>query len=116
MGDRLGQVTDALRLGRATLAKVRANLVWALAYNTLGIPLAAGALLPSWGVALSPSAAGGMMAFSSVAVVANSLLLRAQYGQRATEPAAAAGRSAQPAAAVGSGAGGTLTAAAQRGT
>lgn len=63
-------------LGRATLGKIRQNLAWALVYNVIGIPLAAGALLPSMGVMLNASAAGGMMAFSSLAVVSNSLLLR----------------------------------------
>lgn len=80
MGDRLGQVLDCLDLGKATLNKIRQNLAWALVYNLVGIPLAAGALLPSTGIALNPSAAAAMMAFSSVAVVSNSLLLRAQYG------------------------------------
>lgn len=42
MGDRLHQVIDAMDLGRATLDKIRANLTWALAYNVVGIPLAAG--------------------------------------------------------------------------
>lgn len=79
MGDRLSQVVDCITLGQATLNKIKQNLAWALIYNVVGIPLAAGALLPSMGVALNPSAAGGMMAFSSVAVVSNSLLLRAQY-------------------------------------
>eukprot|EP00878_Enallax_costatus_P010699 GHUV01011175.1.p1 GENE.GHUV01011175.1~~GHUV01011175.1.p1 ORF type:complete len:791 (+),score=278.39 GHUV01011175.1:1241-3613(+) len=79
MGDRLSQVVDCITLGQATLYKIKQNLAWALMYNVVGIPLAAGALLPSMGVALNPSAAGGMMAFSSVAVVSNSLLLRAQY-------------------------------------
>jgi Cu2+-exporting ATPase len=79
MGDRLSQVMDCISLGSATLNKIKQNLAWALIYNVIGIPLAAGALLPSMGIALSPSAAGGMMAFSSVAVVSNSLLLRAQY-------------------------------------
>ncbi|KAK9846485.1 hypothetical protein WJX81_005091 [Elliptochloris bilobata] len=78
MGDRLGQVAEALALGRATLAKIRQNLAWALCYNLVAIPLAAGAALPAFGVALSPSAAGGLMAFSSLAVVGNSLLLRSQ--------------------------------------
>ncbi|KAG2492510.1 hypothetical protein HYH03_009175 [Edaphochlamys debaryana] len=77
MGDRLSQVLDALDLGSATLAKIRQNLTWALGYNLVGIPLAAGVLLPSQGIALSPSAAAAMMALSSVAVVFNSLLLRA---------------------------------------
>jgi cation transport ATPase len=76
MGDRLGQLLDSLALGRATLAKVQQNLAWALMYNVVGIPLAAGALLPEYGVALNPSVAAGMMAFSSIAVVSNSLLLR----------------------------------------
>jgi P-type Cu+ transporter len=76
MGDRLWQLVEAVDLGRATLAKIRQNLVWALGYNALGLPLAAGVALPGMGVALHPSAAAAMMAFSSVAVVTNSLLLR----------------------------------------
>ena len=67
---------QALELGRRTLGNIRQNLTSALAYNLVGIPLAAGALLPSYGIALEPSVAGGMMAFSSIAVVANSLRLR----------------------------------------
>lgn len=42
MGDRLSQVLDSVQLGRATLNKIRQNLTWALAYNVVGIPLAAG--------------------------------------------------------------------------
>ena len=76
LGDRLAQAADALSLGRATLAKIRQNLAWALGYNALTIPLAAGVLLPHYEIALSPSTAGAMMALSSVAVVSNSLLLR----------------------------------------
>ena len=76
MGDRLGQVPEALALGKATLSKIRQNLFWALAYNSLGIPVAAGLLLPHWGFALSPAVAGAFMAFSSISVVSNSLLLR----------------------------------------
>lgn len=79
MGDRLGQVLEAIDLGRSTYGKIKQNLAWALVYNLVGIPLAAGALLPQFGIALSPSVAGGMMAFSSLAVVTNSLLLRAQF-------------------------------------
>ncbi|KAK9827103.1 hypothetical protein WJX74_006457 [Apatococcus lobatus] len=79
MGDRLGQVLEAIALGRATLGKIRQNLVWALVYNLFGIPLAAGALLPFAGIILNPAVAGGMMAFSSLAVVSNSLLLRATF-------------------------------------
>ncbi|MEX0268493.1 heavy metal translocating P-type ATPase [Leptolyngbyaceae cyanobacterium UHCC 1019] len=75
MRDRLGDVAEAIHLSRATFNKIRQNLFWAFAYNLIGIPLAAGLLLPSYGILLSPAAAGAMMAFSSVSVVTNSLLL-----------------------------------------
>lgn len=88
------QVTDALHLSRATLAKIRQNLCWALGYNVVAIPLAAGALLPSLGICLTPSLSGAMMGLSSVMVVTNSLLL-----QRDLRPMATAARS-------GNGAGG----------
>lgn len=76
MRDHLTDVVQSIQLSRATLSKIRQNLFWAFAYNTLGIPLAAGVLLPSLGFVLSPSGAAGLMAFSSVSVVTNSLLLR----------------------------------------
>jgi len=72
----LWDVVESIRLGRATYSKIRQNLFWALAYNSLGIPVAAGLLLPGLGIGLTPAAAGAMMAFSSVSVVTNSLLLR----------------------------------------
>ncbi len=72
----LMDVVKSIQLSRATFNKIRQNLFWAFAYNTLGIPIAAGLLLPQWGIILSPSTAGAMMAFSSVSVVTNSLLLR----------------------------------------
>jgi len=75
LGDRLGQAPEALALSQAGLRTIRQNLAWALVYNCVGIPLAAGAALPALGVALSPSSAGAMMALSSVSVVSNSLLL-----------------------------------------
>jgi Cu+-exporting ATPase len=62
-------VPGALALATATVAKIRQNLFWAFAYNVVGIPLAALGLL-------SPLLAGAAMAFSSVSVVANALLLR----------------------------------------
>ncbi len=67
-GDLLS-VVDAIRLSRATLRKIRQNLFWAFIYNILGIPLAALGFL-------SPVVAGAAMAFSSVSVVSNTLLLR----------------------------------------
>nr|MBA3923447.1 HAD-IC family P-type ATPase [Nostocaceae cyanobacterium] len=81
MRDRLTDVVESIKLSRATFNKIRQNLFWAFAYNTLGIPIAAGVLLPSIGFVLSPSGAGALMAFSSVSVVTNSLLLR--FGQSA---------------------------------
>ncbi|MEA5535315.1 heavy metal translocating P-type ATPase [Crocosphaera sp. XPORK-15E] len=79
MSDRLFDVITALDLSLATFGKIRQNLLWALGYNTLAIPIAAGFLLPSLGFILSPAFAGGLMAFSSVTVVTNSLLLRRQF-------------------------------------
>nr|WP_322111989.1 heavy metal translocating P-type ATPase [Aerosakkonema funiforme] len=76
MRDAVTDIVKSIQLSRATFNKIRQNLFWALAYNTLGIPIAAGVLLPSLGFVLSPAAAGAMMAFSSVSVVTNSLLLR----------------------------------------
>lgn len=76
MRDRLYDVVESIRLSRATFNKIRQNLFWAFAYNTIGIPLAAGVLLPNWGFVLTPSGAAALMAFSSVSVVTNSLLLR----------------------------------------
>ena len=76
MRDAVMDIVESIQLSRATFNKIRQNLFWAFAYNTLGIPIAAGVLLPSLGIVLSPAAAGAMMAFSSVSVVTNSLLLR----------------------------------------
>ncbi|MDB9512033.1 heavy metal translocating P-type ATPase [Kamptonema animale CS-326] len=76
MRDTLGDVVESIYLSRLTFNKIRQNLFWAFAYNVLGIPIAAGILLPTFGLALSPAAAGAFMAFSSVSVVTNSLLLR----------------------------------------
>jgi Cu2+-exporting ATPase len=75
MRDRLSDVVAAIQLSRATFNKIQQNLFWAFIYNALGIPIAAGVLLPL-GILLSPATAGAFMAFSSVSVVTNSLLLR----------------------------------------
>lgn len=77
--DRLGDILESIRLSRATFNKIRQNLFWAFAYNVLGIPVAAGILLPSIGIALSPATAGAFMAFSSLSVVTNALLLHRQF-------------------------------------
>ncbi|WP_414563634.1 MULTISPECIES: heavy metal translocating P-type ATPase [unclassified Anabaena] len=76
MRDCLNDVVASIQLSRATFNKIRQNLFWAFAYNTIGIPLAAGVLLPTVGFVLSPSGAAALMAFSSVSVVTNSILLR----------------------------------------
>ena len=65
----------AIAIGRATLSKIKQNLFWALFYNILGIPVAAG-MLSGHGIYLKPEYAGLAMAFSSVSVVLNSLLLK----------------------------------------
>ena len=54
----LPQVLDAVQLSQATFCKIRQNLWWAFGYNLIGIPLAAGALLPSAGIVLTPSISG----------------------------------------------------------
>ena len=69
-------VVRAIRLGRATIDKIRQNMFWALVYNIVGIPIAAGVFYYSNGLLLSPILAGGAMALSSVSVVANALTLR----------------------------------------
>lgn len=66
----------AIRLGRATINKIKQNMFWALVYNILGIPIAAGILYPTYGILLSPIIAGGAMALSSVSVVTSALTLR----------------------------------------
>ena len=78
MTDQLSKVVSALQLSRATFNKIRQNLTWAFAYNLICIPLAAGVFLPAFGLSLNPGFAGGLMALSSVSVVVNSLLLKAQ--------------------------------------
>lgn len=72
----LQDVVRAVRIGRATLSRIKQNLFWAFFYNILGIPIAAGVLYYPFGITLKPEYAGLAMAFSSVSVVANSLFLK----------------------------------------
>jgi len=74
-------VERSIRLGRKTLAKIKQNLFWAFFYNVVGIPIAAGLLYPAFGIVLKPEFAGLAMAFSSVSVVTNSLLLKRFAGK-----------------------------------
>ena len=69
------QVIAAMEISGKTMRVLRQNLFWAFFYNVLGIPVAAGALYPLWGILLDPMLAGAAMAFSSLSVVMNSLRL-----------------------------------------
>ena len=69
-------VVMAMDLSSFAMRKIKQNLFWAFVYNSLGIPIAAGILYPFTGFLLSPVIAGAAMAFSSVSVVTNSLLMR----------------------------------------
>lgn len=72
----LRKLPTAIRLSKATVRTIRQNLFWAFIYNIIGVPVAAGVLYPFTGFLLNPMIAGAAMAFSSVSVVSNSLLLR----------------------------------------
>jgi Cu+-exporting ATPase len=72
----LSALVRAVHLSRATMRNIRQNLVFAFAYNALGIPVAAGVLYPFLGLLLSPMIASAAMSFSSVSVIANALRLR----------------------------------------
>ncbi len=74
-GDLRG-IVRARRLSVATMRNIRQNLVFAFAYNALGIPIAAGVLFPAFGILLSPMIAAAAMSFSSVSVIGNALRLR----------------------------------------
>ena len=74
-GDLRG-IEKAFRLSRAMMRNIRQNLFFAFIYNSLGVPIAAGALYPFFGILLSPIIAGAAMSFSSVSVIGNALRLR----------------------------------------
>lgn len=76
INNELLSVEKSIKLSVESIKIIKQNLFWAFAYNTLGIPLAAGVLYPTFGLMLSPMYAGIAMSFSSVAVVLNSLRLK----------------------------------------
>ncbi len=76
MNSNLSAVSSAIALSKATIRNIRQNLFWAFFYNTLGIPVAAGALFIPFGIQLSPMIGAAAMSLSSVFVVSNALRLR----------------------------------------
>jgi Cu+-exporting ATPase len=76
MRDNLEDVITAIDLSKKTFSRIRLNYVFAMAYNVIAVPVAAGVLFPSLGIKLPPWVAGACMALSSVSVVCSSLLLR----------------------------------------
>src|SRR6185436_8944509 len=72
----LRAIARARRLSGATMRNIRENLIWAFVYNVLGVPIAAGALYPFFGILLSPMIASAAMSLSSVSVIGNALRLR----------------------------------------
>ncbi|CAM8949578.1 unnamed protein product [Rhodiola kirilowii] len=82
LGNKLSQVINAMDLAHATMSKVYQNLSWAVAYNLVAVPIAAGALLPQFDFAITPSLSGGLMALSSILVVSNSLLLQLHRSEK----------------------------------
>lgn len=75
MKSTLADVPAAIRLSRATLKNIYENLFWAFIYNVVGIPIAAGALIPIWGIRLNPMFGAAAMSLSSFFVVSNALRL-----------------------------------------
>jgi len=72
----LSKIIKALKISRLTIRKIKQNLFWAFFYNIIALPLAAGALYPTYGLLLSPIIAAGAMSLSSVSVILNTLLMR----------------------------------------
>ncbi len=76
MRNDLLDAVDAIRLSKAVIRNIKENLFWAFFYNSIGIPLAAGALYPAFGITLSPMFGAAAMSLSSICVVSNALRLR----------------------------------------
>jgi len=66
----------ARRLSKAVMSNIKQNLFFAFVYNSIGVPIAAGILYPTFGLLLSPIIAAAAMSFSSVSVISNALRLR----------------------------------------
>ena len=81
----LMDVASAITLSRKTLKNIKENLFWAFFYNTVGIPLAAGALIPIWNLALNPMFGAAAMSLSSFCVVTNALRLNFVKIKKASE-------------------------------
>lgn len=75
----LQDLITAIHLSNLTLSKIKQNLFWALSYNLIAIPIAAGCLVPTFNFLFSPAIAGALMACSSIFVITNSLLLKKQF-------------------------------------
>ncbi len=78
LGENLEALPNALQLSKRAMFKIRQNLAWAFGYNLIALPIAAGLLLPSSGLLLSPPLAALLMAMSSISVVVNALSLKSQ--------------------------------------
>ena len=78
LGENLEALPSALQLSKRAMLKIKQNLIWAFGYNLIALPIAAGLLLPSSGVLLSPPLAALLMALSSISVVLNALSLKSK--------------------------------------
>ena len=78
LGDNLEALPNSLQLSRQAMLKIKQNLAWAFGYNLIALPIAAGLLLPSSGLLLSPPLAALLMALSSISVVLNALSLKSK--------------------------------------
>jgi Cu+-exporting ATPase len=76
MKDQLQDVVNAIRISKSSFRRIQINFIWAFLYNIILIPIAMGALYPSYGIKLDPMLAGAAMALSSISVVLSSLILK----------------------------------------
>jgi Cu2+-exporting ATPase len=90
-------IIKAIVLSKATVRKMKQNLVWASVYNILAIPVAAGALYPSFGIALAPEWSALLMSVSSIIVAVNAVLLKRVEGELADTGAGSAAPPLRPA-------------------